>query len=56
MTTDLVPLLFVAMIPIDCKITNFSLHLFMYPLKKVHMPVSLDFLVEESMKSIFSCH
>ena len=26
--TDLVSLLFVAMIPIDCKITNFSLHLF----------------------------
>jgi len=28
--TDLVSLLFVAMIPIDCKITNFSLHLFIY--------------------------
>jgi len=26
--TDLVSLLFIAMIPIDCKITNFSLHLF----------------------------
>ena len=25
--TNLVSLLFVAMIPIDCKITNFSLHL-----------------------------
>jgi len=28
--TDLVSLLFIAMIPIDCKITNFSLHLFVY--------------------------
>ena len=28
--TDLVSLLFVAMILIDCKITNFSLHLFVY--------------------------
>ena len=25
--TDLVSLLFIAMIPIDCKITNFSLHI-----------------------------
>jgi len=28
--TDLVSLLFIAMIPIDCKITNFSLHLLVY--------------------------
>ena len=28
--TDLVLLLFIAMIPIECKITNFSLHLFDY--------------------------
>ena len=28
--TDLVSLLFIAMIPIDCKITNFYLHLFVY--------------------------
>ena len=28
--TALVSLLFIAMIPIDCKITNFSLHLFVY--------------------------
>jgi len=28
--TDLVSLLFIAMIPIDFKITNFSLHLFVY--------------------------
>jgi len=28
--TTLVSLLFIAMIPIDCKITNFSLHLFVY--------------------------
>ena len=28
--TDLVSLLFVAMIPIDCKITNFSLHLLFF--------------------------
>jgi len=28
--TDLVSLRFVAMIPIDCKITKFSLHLFVY--------------------------
>jgi len=27
---DLVTLLFIAMIPIDCKITNVSLHLFVY--------------------------
>ena len=27
---DFVCLLFIAMIPIDCKITNFSLHLFVY--------------------------
>ena len=28
--TDLVSLLFIAMIPINCIITNFSLHLFVY--------------------------
>jgi len=28
--TDLVSLLFIVMIPIDFKITNFSLHLFVY--------------------------
>ena len=28
--TDLVSLLCIALIPIDCKITNFSLHLFVY--------------------------
>jgi len=28
--TALVSLLFIAMIPIDCKITNFSLNLFVY--------------------------
>ena len=28
--TDLVSLLYIAMIPIDCKITNFPLHLFVY--------------------------
>ena len=28
--TDLVSLLFIAMIPIDCKTTNFSLYLFVY--------------------------
>jgi len=28
--TALVSLLFITMIPIDCKITNFSLHLFVY--------------------------
>ena len=28
--TAFVSLLFIAMIPIDCKITNFSLHLFIY--------------------------
>ena len=28
--TALVSLLFIAMIPIDCKFTNFSLHLFVY--------------------------
>jgi len=28
--TALVSLLFIAMIPIDCKITNLSLHLFVY--------------------------
>ena len=28
--TALVSLLFIAMTPIDCKITNFSLHLYMY--------------------------
>ena len=28
--TDLVSLLFIAMIPIDYKITKFSLHLFVY--------------------------
>ena len=28
--TALVSLLFIAMIPIDCKITNFSLYLFVY--------------------------
>ena len=28
--TALVSLLFIAMIPIDCKVTNFSLHLFVY--------------------------
>jgi len=28
--TALASLLFIAMIPIDCKITNFSLHLFVY--------------------------
>jgi len=28
--TDLVSLLFIAMIPIESKITNFSLHLFVY--------------------------
>jgi len=28
--TALVSLLFIAMIPIDCKITNFSLHLIVY--------------------------
>jgi len=27
---DFVSLLFIAMIPTDCKITNFSLHLFVY--------------------------
>ena len=28
--TDLVSLLFIAIIPINCKITNFSLHSFVY--------------------------
>ena len=28
--TALVTLFFIAVIPIDCKITNFSLHLFVY--------------------------
>ena len=28
--TDLVSLLFITMIHIDCKITNFSLHLYIY--------------------------
>ena len=28
--TALVSLLFIAMVPIDCKITNFYLHLFVY--------------------------
>ena len=28
--TDLVSLISIAMIPIDCKITNFSMHLFVY--------------------------
>ena len=28
--TPIVSLLFIAMIPIDCKIINFSLHLFVY--------------------------
>ena len=30
MKSDLVSLFFIAMIPIDCKITIFSLHLFVY--------------------------
>ena len=33
--TPIVSLLFIAMIPIDCKITNFSLHLFVYFLKVI---------------------
>ena len=33
--TPIVSLLFIAMIPIDCKIINFSLHLFVYFLKVI---------------------
>jgi len=39
--TDLVSLLFIAMIPIDFKITNFSSHLFVYFFVTVIIPGEL---------------
>jgi len=40
--TALVSLLFIAMIPIDCKITNLSLHLFVYFLVAIIILVNLQ--------------
>ena len=36
----LVSLIFITIIPIDCKMTNFSLHLFVYFLKKITLIIS----------------
>ena len=45
--TTLFSLIFIAMIPFDCKITNFSLHLFVYVFGQVSNQV-INLITKES--------